>query len=235
VTNRSRFDNLSASYDELLRDPIRDRFAGKNAEFFHLRKSILIRDYFQRRSIDTRTMSYLDVGCGKGQLLKLLEPYFSRVAGCDVSVEMMRSLDGVETRVQDHPLRIPFPENSFDFMTAVCVYHHIAIESRLEFSIEVSRVLKPGGILAIIEHNPFNPVTRLIVSRTPVDSDAILLRPAETRKLAREAGLRFDEQPHFLYFPEKIYWLLGGVESALRRVPFGGQYALFAKKPAAEE
>jgi hypothetical protein len=40
---------------------------------------------------------------------------------------------------------------------------------------EIQRVLRPGGVFSLIEHNPLNPVTRLIVSRTPVDGNAKLL------------------------------------------------------------
>ena len=90
-------------------------------------------------------------------------------------------------------------------------------------------MLKPGGTLAIIEHNPYNPVTRLIVSRTPVDADAILLRPAETRRLFRGAGLTVEEQRYFLYLPEYLYRRLGGLETALAKVPLGGQYAVFGR------
>jgi SAM-dependent methyltransferase len=231
VTKRTRFDELSASYDDLLRDPVRDRFAGGDPAFFHFRKSILILDYFRRQSIDTSMLSYLDVGCGKGELLTYLRPHFCHVAGCDVSAEMMLAIKEVETRVQHDPLKIPFPDNSFDFISVVCVYHHVIPDVRQVLLNDILRVLKPCGVLATIEHNPFNPITRLIVSRTPVDADAVLLKPSETRQLMRDAGLLVGEQRHFLYFPEKLYHHIGALENLLRNVPLGGQYALFATKP----
>jgi len=89
-------------------------------------------------------------------------------------------------------------------------------------------VLRPGGWFAVIEHNPYNPVTRLIVSRTPVDAGAILLRPSETRRLLRDSGFRIDAQQYFLYCPERPYRQFGGLESVLRAIPLGGQYAVFA-------
>jgi len=90
--------------------------------------------------------------------------------------------------------------------------------------------LKPGGRMFIFEHNPYNPVTRLIVSRTPVDADAILLRASETRGLLQAAGFDLDHQQYFLYFPERVYQKLARVEAALRRLPLGGQYAVFATR-----
>jgi diadenosine tetraphosphate (Ap4A) HIT family hydrolase len=91
------------------------------------------------------------------------------------------------------------------------------------------RVLKPEGTLAIIEHNPYNPVTLLIVSRTPVDADAILLRPDETLRLYREAGLRAEEVRYFLYLPESLFQRFGRIEAMFSKLPLGGQYVAFGR------
>ena len=229
----TRFDELSSSYEELLRDPLRDRFTGQESMFFHRRKSELIRRFFRLRNIDTSSLRHLDVGCGKGELLNLLQADFKRSAGCDVSADMMREITGVETRVQIDPLQIPFEDGSFDLVTAVCVYHHVPVADRPSLTQEIQRVLKPGGILCMIEHNPRNPVTRLIVSRTPVDADAILLEAAEARGLAAGAGLLPVEHSYFLYFPQTLYRYVGWMEGMLTKLPFGGQYALFSQRPLA--
>lgn len=227
--SKPEFDNYAATYEELLKDPIRDGFAG-NPAFFHLRKRDLIRDYFKRNAVDTRRLSYLDVGCGKGELMSLLAGDFGRVAGCDPSAGMLESVHGADVRVQQHPERIPFDDAQFDFVTAVCVYHHVPVAARAALTREVRRVLRPGGIFAIIEHNPWNPATRLIVRRTPVDADAILLYAGETQSLLLGAGLAIRATSYFLYLPEGIYRLAGAVEDLLRRVPLGGQYAVFGRR-----
>jgi len=229
----ARFDELSSSYDDLLRDPLRDRFTGQESMFFHRRKSELIRRFFRRRKTETSALHHLDVGCGKGELLNLLQGDFKRSAGCDVSADMMRQITGIETRVQTDPLRIPFEDGAFDLVTAVCVYHHVPPVSRPSLTQEIRRVLKPGGIFCMIEHNPRNPVTRLIVSRTPVDADAILLEAEEARTLTAGARLTLSEQTYFLYFPQMLYRYLGRLEGMLATVPLGGQYALFSRRPLA--
>lgn len=228
------FDRYSSAYDALLKDPIRDRFTGNESRFFHERKSELIRKFFQRRTIDTTRLSYLDVGCGKGELVSLLRDAFGRTAACDVSAEMMSGLQGVETRIQTDSLQLPFGDAEFDFVTAVCVYHHVPMESRPELTNQVARVLRPGGIFCMIEHNPLNPVTRLIVSRTPVDSDAVLLGARESSRLAAEAGLDRLALEYFLYFPKRIYQAVGGIEVVFTKVPLGGQYAVFSRKAVAK-
>ena len=231
--SKPEFDGLSEDYERLLSDPIRERFTGSTPGFFHVRKRDLIRDFFRRRRIDTRTLSFLDVGCGKGELLTLLRDDFGQVFGCDPSAGMLSAeglgAKGIETRVQQDAERLPFDDGQFDFVTAVCVYHHFPPGLRPVVTAEVRRVLKPGGWFALIEHNPCNPVTRLIVSRTRVDANAILLRPVESRRLLIGAGFQIEAEHYFLYCPERLYHRFPGLESPLGRIPLGGQYAVFAR------
>jgi SAM-dependent methyltransferase len=144
---------------------------------------------------------------------------------------MLSYAKGIETRVQDDPAKIPFGPEEFDFITAVCVYHHVPPGARLELTREISRVLRPGGIFAMLEHNPYNPVTRKIVSRTPVDADAILLKPSEAVSCLRQGGFEPRAPQFFLYFPEPIYRAGGRrMERLLQSLPLGGQYAVFGVK-----
>ena len=80
--NQPEFDRYSASYLDLLKDPVRDFFAGKEPGFFHTRKRDLIRDYFRNKRIDPTGHDFLDIGCGKGELLSLLSHDFASCAGC---------------------------------------------------------------------------------------------------------------------------------------------------------
>jgi hypothetical protein len=76
---RAEFDTYAAAYPDLLRDPIRDRFAG-DSRFFHERKWELIRDFLRQQRTDPSTLRWLDVGCGDGSLLKLAGGHFARAA-----------------------------------------------------------------------------------------------------------------------------------------------------------
>jgi SAM-dependent methyltransferase len=225
----AEFDRYAAEYDELLRDPIRDGFSG-GARFFHERKWDLIRSFFARRKRDTSGLSWLDVGSGRGELLEMGAPHFSRAIGCEPAREMAAAAR-VETVHQTDITRLPFGDGEFDFVTAVCVFHHVAPENRAALVSEMARVLRPGGVVCMMEHNPWNPVTRLIVSRTPVDADAILLSRRETAGLLRQARLNLMETRYFLYLPQKLYRWAGGIEDALAKAPAGGQYSVFAERP----
>ena len=229
--SRREFDRYSESYSDLLKDPIRDKFAGSKPEFFQGRKAELILDYFRRRQLDTSRMKYLDVGCGKGELLRDLQPSFDVVVGCDPSAGMISSIHDVDVRLQVDDSNLPFPDSHFDFVTASGVFHHVPPTNRIALAKAVNRVMKPGGVFAIIEHNPLNPVTRRIVGRTPVDNDAILLTASETRKLLVSANLIVDEQTYFLYLPMQLYEHGGRwFENLLAKIPLGGQYGTFGFK-----
>jgi SAM-dependent methyltransferase len=229
--SRVEFDKYASAYETLLRDPIRDCFSSHSSGFFHERKRDLILTYFRNQGVDTHTMSYLDLGCGKGDLASLLREEFSRVAGCDPSAGMLKTIQKLETRVQTDLCEIPFRTAEFDFVTAVCVYHHVPSAARLSLTREVSRVLRPGGVFAIIEHNPYNPAARLIVRRAPVDEDALLLTRCETSRLMRAAGFCSQTSRYFLFFPKSLYCSAGDrVERWLSKIPLGGQYVVFAKK-----
>jgi SAM-dependent methyltransferase len=225
----AEFDAYADSYAEQLKDPLRVRFAA-NFEFFDLRKLNLILDFFRRRAQNTRALSWIDLGCGAGSLLRLGQRYFGAVAGCDPSSRMIQNCGDLDVRHQEVPDRIPFETGSFHFATAVCIYHHVKLPLRAALTREMMRIIKPGGICCIIEHNPFNPITQLIVRRCTVDAQAQLLTAGSTMRLSRSAGAQVVETRYFLYFPECIYGAVGGVEDRLASIPLGGQYAVFSRK-----
>jgi SAM-dependent methyltransferase len=132
--------------------------------------------------------------------------------------------------MQENPLAVPIPDESFEFVTAVGVCHHVEPGSRAALTADVRRALTPGGVFAIIEHNPFNPATRPIVRRAPVDASAKLLRAAEAESLLRGAGLMPFERSYFPYLPEGLYRRFGGLADWMKRLPAGGQYAVFGSK-----
>ena len=223
------FNAYASDYAELIRDPIRDKFAASN-QFFFERKLQIIREFCRSRNVDTHELDWIDVGCGQGDLLRLGSDYFRSAAGCDPSEGMLESCSDLNVRTQPSLVSLPFESASFDLVTVVCVYHHIPMEQRLAFTREAFRLLKAGGFFCNVEHNPLNPVTRLIVSRTPVDADAQLLRAKESRKLIHEAGGRLLETQYFLLFPEFIHKYAGVIEDWLTFAPLGGQYAVFAQR-----
>lgn len=228
---RAEFDRYAQDYKELLREPVRDRFA-RDPRFYTERKWILLSDFLKRRGCSTSSMSWLDVGCGEGDLLRYGQGAFKRLAGCDASAEMILAAKGLEVRHQSPVDRLPFGDAEFDLATAVCVFHHVEPSQRLGLIQEMKRILRPGGVLCLIEHNAQNPVVRGMVRRIPVDVNAVLLKQRECHELFRRAGLRPLGTEFFLFLPEKLFRVFGSFEALGRRVPLGGQYAAFGELTA---
>lgn len=225
----AEFDEHARLYEELLADPLRDFFSGRQSHFFHLRKRDLLLSYLREQRLNPKGLTYLDVGCGKGELLRLLSGHFMRCAGCDPSSEMISGLPEIETRLQNQYETLPFESSSFDVITAVNVYHHVAPSTRLLLTKEIRRVLKPKGVCAVIEHNPYNLVTRRIVNRCRFDTNAVLLKCREVKELFYAANIEVDARKYFLYFPESIYRAVASCEEWLGTVPLGGQYVVFGR------
>jgi SAM-dependent methyltransferase len=225
------FDQYADAYSELLDDPIRNRFA-RDPLHFHRRKWILIRRLLRRAGIAPGTQRWLDVGCGRGELLELAGASFAQAMGCDPSAGMLSSSGPFKRYKQPSLVELPFGNASVDFVTAVCVYHHVHGTDRTLLTREIRRVLSPRGLCCIIEHNPRNPVTRAIVRRCPVDVDAELLDAHEANKMFETSGFRSLGTEYFLFFPERLFSRFGVLERKLARVPLGGQYALLVETPA---
>jgi SAM-dependent methyltransferase len=129
--------------------------------------------------------------------------------------------------------RLPYDDASFDVVFSICVLHHVPLSSRAGFTAELRRVTRPGGLVMIGEHNPYNPMTRLIVYRCAFDEDAVLLRATEVESLLRGAGLETLERRYILVLPSDAR-PLRRLERALSSTPAGAQYIAVARRPAGE-
>jgi demethylmenaquinone methyltransferase/2-methoxy-6-polyprenyl-1,4-benzoquinol methylase/phosphoethanolamine N-methyltransferase len=103
----------------------------------------------------------LDVGCGPGSLaLKAKERVgqAGQVVGIDASPEMIdvarekaqRAGVKVDFRLEVVE-RLPFPNDSFDAVLSSLMMHHLPDDVKRQGLGEIRRVLKPGGILMIID------------------------------------------------------------------------------------
>jgi SAM-dependent methyltransferase len=225
------FDRLAPEYKELLNDSVREYFA-PGSEFFVSRKVDMLLGFAASQGIDTHQVTWLDVGCGQGDLLRAARHHFGRALGCDVSSGMIAECRDLDVVHQPDPTRLPFDDSSVDWITAVCIFHHVTPSERAPLIADISRVLRPGGIFAIIEHNPFNPAVQLIVRRTPIDENAQLLTAGSSRRLMRHGALSTVGTRYFLYVPQRLYRWAGSIEQLLEGVPLGGQYVVFGRKPS---
>ena len=123
---------------------------------------------------------------------------------------------------------MPYADSSFDLAFTICVLHHVPPVQWPTFVSEMKRVLKPGGLALIFEHNPRNPLTMRAVNNCPFDEDAVLLRSEETEGLMRDAGFQAIESRFILSVPAAGK-VLRGLDLVFSKLPFGAQYYVMAK------
>jgi ubiquinone/menaquinone biosynthesis C-methylase UbiE len=186
-----------------------------------LLKKVITRHFGQRADLKA-----LDVGCGVGKFHSLLSAHVHELHGTDVSQPCLDQARTAHPNVSYTPYdghRLPYPDGHFDVTLTVCVMHHVPPAQWREFVMQMRRVTKSGGVIAIIEHNPFNPLTRLAVSRCPFDHDAVLLRSGQVENLLDGAGCTQIHSRFFLLFPS-AHRIVRAVEEGFSCLPFGAQY-----------
>jgi SAM-dependent methyltransferase len=187
----AEFDAFADHYGDAVQRSI--AFAGHDHEYFTRRKAEHLLDVVSRRLGQPAELRALDVGCGVGGTDAFLVDRFAGVEGVDTSEAAIRRAaeanSAVAYRAYDGR-RLPYEDERFDVAFAICVVHHVQPPERPAFMAELRRVVRPGGLVVIFEHNPFNPLTRLAVHRCAFDEDTVLVRPKATRQLLRAGGLR---------------------------------------------
>jgi SAM-dependent methyltransferase len=177
----------------------------------------------------------MDFGAGVGNSVPFYAKYLphARLTCVDVS---MRSLHIAETRFPGMAAyqlfdgnTLPFPEGSFDLAFTACVFHHIpAVEHTVLFA-EIRRVLRPGGLFIIFEHNPRNPLTVRVVNTCPFDEHAVLIDAKALRARVAAAAFHDVQVAYRMFFP-RMLGALRILEPMLTWLPLGAQYYVSARK-----
>eukprot|EP00762_Andalucia_godoyi_P004288 ANDGO_05477.mRNA.1 Demethylrebeccamycin-D-glucose O-methyltransferase len=148
------YDNLFAlAHRDLLRDPhIIERLdQNKQQSRAENRVDDLVSLLTAFVTVDATTR-FLDFGCSEGSITSALAAALhispERAFGCDVFP--VQNKTGFQFSMTDG-IHLPFDNESFPFVTALMSLHHV--ENLNESFLEIARVLKPGGILLIREHD----------------------------------------------------------------------------------
>jgi ubiquinone/menaquinone biosynthesis C-methylase UbiE/uncharacterized protein YbaR (Trm112 family) len=119
----------------------------------------------------------LDVGCGMGRYAEVASRYGARVVGIDLSRAVESARQNLADRenvqiLQANILKLPFADESFDFIYSIGVLHHTP---NCEASFRgLVRLLKPGGTIVIWLYQGYNrtsyrmsDIYRKITTRLP--------------------------------------------------------------------
>jgi SAM-dependent methyltransferase len=230
--SQAEFDRFATSYERDLAKSLaatgedRNFFAGKRVDWTAQRCE----------QLKYRVRRILDYGCGDGTNAPLLGARFraEQVTGVDVSsasIEVARQANygegtsflGTSEWAPDHTIDLAFTNG---------VFHHIPPGERQACLGAIGRAVRPGGLLAFWENNPWNPGTRYVMSQCAFDEHAITISPRAARKMLAEAGFKVLGVDSLFYFPRQLR-LLRPAERWLRKMPLGGQYLVLCQNQSA--
>ncbi len=220
------FDAFADRYERILDANL--AVAGETGASFTRRRM----GYLRRRLV-LLPVRVMDFGCGVGLAIPHLLEAFpgSQVVGIDVSTESVRIARERHRGCERVQVSLP-PEldrGDFDLVYASGVFHHIAADERPGAAKFIWDALRPGGVVVVAEHNPWNPATRYLVRTCPFDEDAVLLRPWEATAALETVGFQIVARDFVSFFPGRLR-PLQRIEPLFRRLPFGAQYIVMARR-----
>jgi SAM-dependent methyltransferase len=228
---KAGFDAHAASYDEDLARGI--ALAGEDRSYYARGRVERVAHHLERVGFGRPGLA-LDFGCGDGASAPLHKEILGSqsVLGVDVSAALL-----AVARERYAGSGVSFATIAETALQGRCdlaftngVFHHIPPAERATALGFVRDALRPGGLFAFFENNPWNPGTRLVMRRIAFDHDAIPIAPYEGRRLLRSAGFEVLAVDSLFYFPRGLRWLRP-LEPALARLPLGGQYLVLARRP----
>ncbi len=224
----AEFDHFANSYNDDLAKSL--AITGESRDFYAQGRIDWTAECVER--LGHRVHRILDYGCGDGTNSPMLATTFAaeQVLGVDVSAASVniarRSYEsaGVSFLHSDEWI----PDASVDLAFCNGVFHHIAPSERGECLTAIRRSLRPGGLFAFWENNPWNLGTRYVMSQCVFDENAIMISPREARRILTASGFKVLRMDSLFYFPRQMR-LLRRFERWFRSLPFGGQYQVLCQ------
>jgi SAM-dependent methyltransferase len=224
-----QFDAYADDYAAALNEGL--SATGEGPEYFARGRIAWVRRLLDARGV--RPAAVLDFGCGTGTATPFLLDVLGaeRVVGIDVSarsLDVARARHGSDRATFATPDERP-PDGAIDVAYCNGVFHHIPVARRSAAVAYVRDSLRTGGLFAFWENNPWNPGTRLVMSRCPFDRDAVTLSPPRARRLLRDGGFEVVKTNYLFLFPRMLA-ALRPIERLFTRTPIGAQYLVLCRK-----
>lgn len=227
ASQEALFDRAE-EYDAMLQQGL--QLSGEDKQFFIRGR---LADLRQRLPAHFQPQRILDFGCGIGDTSVLLAQAFpgARVVGAETAEQAL-----AHARRQHASEAVSFVAveevadlEPFDLAYVNGVFHHVPPDQRQRAARLIHDSLRPGGCFALFENNPWNPGTRMVMSRIPFDRDAITLTAPETRELLRSVGFEVRGTRFLFIFP-RLLKALRCTERWFTGLPLGAQYWVLGER-----
>ena len=228
VVEGSAFDGYAADYEEALACGL--RLTGEGRQHFAERRVAWLRRKLERLGITPGFV--VDFGCGDGATLPILADLLSprQLVGLEPSIACLERARAATQRRWAVVGPDKFEHRGeVDLIYCNGVMHHVAPADRPGMLGLLREMLRPGGLLALWENNPWNPGTRWVMRRIPFDRDAVPVPSTVARSLLGRCGFSVLGIDYLFLFPRALRWFRG-LEIPLRGLPLGGQYLALARR-----
>jgi SAM-dependent methyltransferase len=144
----------------------------------------------------------LDFGCGCGRLTRFLSmvPNLS-VSACDLNPEHIewcrQNLPTITALVNQPEPPLPFNTSAFDFAYLLSVFTHLREPATLAWMEELSRVVRPGGLVIITTHGY---PTLQTIERSTAHQKLVEISGKKAAEIA--LALKYDGYVYVPYRPE---------------------------------
>jgi SAM-dependent methyltransferase len=224
-----QFDRHADTYDADLNRAL--AVSGEDKEYFARGRV----EWLARclRQMQEQPQSAIDYGCGIGDTCVILRDvlHLKSVLGLDVSVRSLELARARHSRLECRFLSFAeyAPQVDVDLVYCNGVFHHIPVPERAAAVDYIHRSLRPGGLFALWENNPWNPGTRYVMSQCAFDRDAVPIASPAAKRLLQGRGFQIVGVSYLFFFP-RLLKALRGLEPSLARVPLGAQYQVLGRR-----
>lgn len=227
--NKAEFDASARNYEALFRPWL--KIAGASREYFAQSRLSWLSSLLHEQQIAPKRV--MDFGCGTGMSLSLLANIFDaeEVIGLDTSEE---SLAVARESIGNQPVRLAtprqyLPQQDLDLVFCNGVFHHVPVAEQRSVVNYIYRCLRSGGLFAMWENNPWNPIHLFAMKHSEIDKNAVPLTPPESRQLVTSERFQLIRTDYRFFFPGYVTWL-HPLEKWLVKMPVGAQYQILARK-----
>lgn len=125
---------------------------------------------FEKLNTNVKNIKYLDIGCGNGnktlRFSNLLGLKKENINGTDINLWGPYKQDQTSYNFNFKLIlkdgKLDYSDNSFDLVTCFLMLHHV--NDLKQLIKEIKRILKPNGVLLIIEHDCHDDYDKLILN-----------------------------------------------------------------------
>jgi SAM-dependent methyltransferase len=229
IMTPTSFDDYAENYNATLAQGL--AVSGEDSSYFAKGRILWLRGCLEQLREQPRTI--LDYGCGTGSTAPLFHELLCPevVVGLDSSAQLIQRAHQEYGSARTRFLKVEQYEPIGQIDLAYCngVFHHIPVSERSEVVRYIARTLRPGGLFALWENNPWNPGTRYVMSRVSFDRDAVTLTAPETQRLLITCRFEIIATNFLFVFPRLFGWLRW-TEPFISRLPVGAQYLVLGRK-----